>query len=104
MSNSELEQKLSRLMDEIPEIEGIIAFSSDGSEITGQTITEMDKDQLIEKALSVIKESSELSSLAGKGDFTGITLSGKEGYIIIENSKNVNIIALADKEAAHSIG
>jgi len=46
MTIKELEPKLAEVMSSISEVEGIIAFSSDGKLISGQTIEEMDKNKI----------------------------------------------------------
>ena len=46
MSKDDLEPKLAELMNQIPEVEGVIAFSETGKIISGQTIESMDKDKI----------------------------------------------------------
>jgi len=103
VSAEEIEGKLAKMMDEIPEIEGLIAFDAEGKLITGQTITELDNDKICNKSLDVFNKALELGKITEKNNIKEIIFYAEEGNIIIAGSKNLNIIALIGKDAAHSI-
>ena len=60
MSGKEIEAMLERIMDQIPEVEGLIACDASGKKLSGQTITEMDHGAIIKSALNIFKAANEL--------------------------------------------
>ncbi|WEU39902.1 MAG: roadblock/LC7 domain-containing protein [Candidatus Odinarchaeum yellowstonii] len=98
-----LESKLATMMDEIPEIEGLLAFDYNGKLICGQTLTELDKDKLIVFSREIFKNCSELASSADKGKVATITITTDRGYLIIEMKQDFSILALLGAEAASSL-
>ena len=103
MTDNELEEKLAKIMDEIPEIEGLIAFNKEGEILSGQTITEMDNQKIVTRANELFKLALELGEATEKEGIAEINLNSKDGNIIIEGSKKLGVIALVGKEAAHSL-
>ena len=103
MGDKELEGKLAKIMDEIPEIEGLIAFDNNSKILSGQTITEMDNKKIVVKANELLKLAKELGEASEKEGATEINLSSKDGNIIIEGSKKLGLIALVGKDAVHSL-
>jgi len=100
----EVESILAKLMDNLPEIEGIIAFNSDGEIITGQTITEMDHKAISENAIKTLTESGKLTESIDKGDVSVVHVSGGEGHAIIVSSDELYLLAIAGKDANPSVG
>ncbi len=98
-----IENKLAAMMDEIPEIEGLLAFDNNGRLICGQTLTELDKNKLISISTEVFKDSSELAASADKGKVSTVTITTDKGYLIIEMKTGFSILALLGVEAASSL-
>ncbi len=98
-----IENKLAAVMDEIPEIEGLLAFDNNGKLICGQTLTELNKNQLITISTDIFKKSSELATSSDKGKISTITITTDKGYLIIEMKTEFNILALLGADAASSL-
>ncbi|MEM2109359.1 MAG: roadblock/LC7 domain-containing protein [Candidatus Odinarchaeota archaeon] len=98
-----IEEKLATMMDEIPEIEGLIAFENNGKVICGQTLTELDKKKLTALSIELLKKSSEIASASDKGSASTISLTTEKGYLVIETKSGFSILALLGKEASSSL-
>lgn len=103
MNPKEIEQKLAKMMNEIPEIEGLIAFDTNGKIISGQTLTETDKKRLGALSVEVYRKAFELGAEIDKKDINTINISTKNGYVIIESSSKFSILALLGKDAFASM-
>ncbi|HUX99191.1 MAG TPA: roadblock/LC7 domain-containing protein [Candidatus Deferrimicrobium sp.] len=103
MSQSEIESMLNRIMDQIPEVEGIIAADGNGKKISGQTITEMDHDKIIKAVLTTFKASQELGTVVEKGEATEVRVNSKDGYTMIVGSKKLILIAITALDAVNSV-
>ena len=100
----EIESVLAKLMDNLPEIEGIIAFNSDGEIITGQTITEMDHKTISEIAINTLNESEKLTESIEKGNVSVVHVSGAQGHAILVRSNDLYLLAIAGEDATPSVG
>ncbi|NVM52221.1 MAG: roadblock/LC7 domain-containing protein [Candidatus Helarchaeota archaeon] len=103
MSKKEIEAMLERVMDQIPEVEGLIACDAKGKELSGQTITEMDHSAIIKSVLSVFNAAGELGTSVEKGDVTEVRVDSKEGYTMIVGSKKLILIGIAGLDAVNSL-
>jgi predicted regulator of Ras-like GTPase activity (Roadblock/LC7/MglB family) len=103
MVNKDLEAKLSKLMDDISEIEGLIAFDAKGVVTVGQTITEMDKAALGKAAADVLAKTKALGNAAGKGGVQSIVISFDSGSSVIVGADKTGIVSLEGDDAAQSI-
>ena len=103
MAASEIEAMLNRIMDQIPEVEGLIAADASGKKLSGQTITEMDHQAIIKQVLTVFKAANELGITVEKGEVDEVKMNSKEGYTMIVGSKKLILIALTGLDAQNSL-
>ncbi|MBD3226582.1 MAG: hypothetical protein GF329_00200 [Candidatus Lokiarchaeota archaeon] len=99
-----VEQLLAEIMDQIPEVEGLIAADFDGNVLTGQTLTSMDHSKIVEETINVLYASKNLTKQIEKGDINEIRLSSDEGFTLIIFGKELIFIALTGTDAAPSLG
>ena len=104
MSKDQLEPKLAELMQNIPEIEGIIAFSPEGKIITGQTIEDMDKDSIAAEASKLLKNLKNFGKGIGKGKVIEITANFKEGFAVIAFGEKFSILSFVDSTNKMQLG
>ena len=98
-----IEQKLSELFDIVPETEGLIASDLEGKVIVGQTITDMDHNEIAKKCSAIIKESNGLGESTGKGALISATVNLENGYAVIVGSNTGILIALAGLDGKSSL-
>ena len=103
MAAKEIEAMLERIMDQIPEVEGLIACDASGKKLTGQTITEMDHDAIIKSVLNVFNAANDLGAKVEKGEVNEVRVNSKEGYTVIVGSKKLVLIGLAGLDAINSL-
>jgi len=104
VEKEKVEQALAQIMDQIPEVEGLIAADYNGNVLIGQTLTEMNHKKLIEETLSVINASKKLSKEIEKGGIKEIRLSSEEGFTLIILGKDLVFCAITGTDAAPSLG
>ncbi|MHA1729162.1 MAG: roadblock/LC7 domain-containing protein [Promethearchaeota archaeon] len=100
----ELEPKLAELMSNIPETEGVVAFSLDGAVISGQTIQKMDIKKISSvgsKLLNILKDFGES---IGKGEVSEITINFEGGFAVIAFGDSYSIIAFLDSDSKMQLG
>ncbi len=99
----QLEAKLSKLMDDISEIEGLIALDLKGTVLVGQTIVEMDKAVLAKTALDVFTKAKVVGKSTGKGGVQAINISMDKGSACIVGNDSLIIMSMQGTDAANSI-
>ncbi|HEY0090694.1 MAG TPA: roadblock/LC7 domain-containing protein [Candidatus Lokiarchaeia archaeon] len=104
MSKEAIEQKLAKLMDTVPECEGVIAADKDGKVIVGQTLTEMDHAKIAKACVSIIKESNTLGKDLAKGSLQNTTIELDKGFALLVGSEKVVLIAIAGNDGKASLG
>lgn len=104
MSKDQLEPKLAELMQTIPEIEGIIAFSPEGKIITGQTIEDMDKDNIAAKASKLLENLKNFGKGIGKGNIIEITANFEEGFAVVAFGEKYSILSFIDSTNKMQLG
>jgi predicted regulator of Ras-like GTPase activity (Roadblock/LC7/MglB family) len=95
MSKKEIEPKLAKLMDIVPECEGLIAANATGKVIVGQTLTEMDHAAIAKSCAAIIKDSNALGKTVGKGSSKATTIELDEGFAVLVGNDKLVLIALA---------
>jgi len=103
VSDDALEQNLSKLMDEISEIEMLIALDYKGNVLVGQTITEMDKAAIAKSVADIFTKSKALGKSTGKGKVQSMTISLDEGSSCIVANDSMIIVSVQGTDAANSI-
>lgn len=103
MSKKEIEAMLERVMDQIPEVEGLIACDAKGKKLSGQTITEMDHDAIIKATLEVFKAANDLGNKVEQGESSVVRVNSKEGYTMIVGSKKLIVIGITGLDAVNSL-
>ena len=104
MSKKEIEPKLAKLMDLVPECEGLIAADSSGKVIVGQTLTDMDHGTIAKSCAAIIKDSNALGKNIGKGNLKNTTIELDEGFAVLVGNDKLVLIALAGTDGKASIG
>ncbi|MHA1132580.1 MAG: hypothetical protein ACTSQI_13470 [Candidatus Helarchaeota archaeon] len=103
MSAKEIEAMLERIMDQIPEVEGLIACDANGKKLSGQTITEMDHSAIIKSVLDIFKAATEVGAKVEKGEVNEVRVNAKDGYITIVGSNKLVLIGIAGLDAVNSL-
>ncbi|MHA1264957.1 MAG: hypothetical protein ACTSRS_06935 [Candidatus Helarchaeota archaeon] len=103
MSAKEIEAMLERVMDQIPEVEGLIACDATGKKLTGQTITEMDHEAIIKAVLTTFKAANELGKHTEKGAVSVVRVNCEEGYTMIVGSSKLILIGITGLDAVNSL-
>jgi len=103
MDKKVLEQKLSELMDLVPECEGLIASDLSGNVLVGQTLTDMDHKSLAKECISILKASNVLGEKVGKGNLKTTTTEYENGFAVVSGSATLILIALAGLDGKASL-
>ena len=103
MDKKVLEQKMSELMDLVPECEGLIARDLSGNVLVGQTITDMDHKIIAKDCLAIMKGSNALGENLGKGQLRTTTIDYENGFAVVSSSDKGIIIALAGLDGKASL-
>ena len=103
MSSKEIEAMLERIMDQIPEVEGLIACDGSGKKLSGQTITEMDHDAIIKSVIAVFKAGTDVGAKVEKGKVNEVIVNAEDGYVTIVGSSKLILIGIAVLDAVNSL-
>lgn len=104
MKKEKIESELAKLMDIVPECEGLIAADPDGNVIVGQTITDMNDEKIAKACAQILKDSNELGQDIEKGSVRNTTIELENGYAVLVGSKKMVLIALAGADGRSSLG
>ena len=99
-----VERVLASVMDQIPEVEGLIAADFDGNVIIGQTLTSMDHSMIIKNIIKVIDASKELSTSIEKGSLNELRITSDEGFTLVIIGISLIFVAITGTDAASSLG
>lgn len=99
----EIEALLANLMDNVPEIEGLIA-SEAGKVIVGQTLTDLDHSGVATNSVKILENAAKITEIVEKGDVKEINIRANEGYIIVVGSKDLIFAAITGTDATSSLG
>ncbi|MHA1144677.1 MAG: hypothetical protein ACTSRW_08065 [Candidatus Helarchaeota archaeon] len=99
----EIEKLLANLMDNIPEIEGLIAAEK-GKVIVGQTLTELDHSGVAENGVKILENASKMAQIIEKGNVKEVNIRANEGYVIIVGSGDLLFAAITGTDATSSLG
>lgn len=103
MDKKELEGKLSKLMDDVPEIEGLIALDAKGSIIVGQTLLEMDLAPIAKATFETFTKARGLASVVSKGAVQAINMSLDNGSCCIVGNEKLVVVSMQGNDAQNSI-
>lgn len=104
LGKKEVEKILAEIMDTIPELEGLIAASTTGKIVTGQTLREMDHSAIAASLVTLYKESKVVSKAVEHGPAQIVYLETDKGYTVAVTASKTLVIAIAGKDAAASLG
>lgn len=90
-------------MDDIPEIEGLIALDAKGKVLVGQTITEMDLDAIAKAAKASFDAGKGLGGAVGKGTVISLNIALENGSSCVVGNDKVIIVSLQGQDASTSI-
>ncbi len=100
-----IEDQLNDVMENIPAIEGLIAFRPKKGEIlAGQTLTELNHNEIIEYAMAIVNGASSLGKAVDKGKIGEIDIDCEEGFAVVINSGDIALTALAGQDARAELG
>ncbi|MHA1238351.1 MAG: hypothetical protein ACTSSJ_03780 [Candidatus Odinarchaeia archaeon] len=99
-----LESVANKVMDDIPEIEGLIFIDKDGKVLAGHTITEMNHNEIAEMTFKTLKDAISLSESMDKGALEVFYAGYENGYIIAIYSKEASLVGIIGKDATASLG
>ena len=101
----EIEPKLAQLMDQLPEVEGVVAVDrTKGKVIVAQTITDMDHEAIAKNAIATLKNATKLGESIEKGTVTELNLKAFDGYCVIVASDKLIFMVLTGTDATSSVG
>ena len=103
VDKAEIEKLLANLMDNIPEIEGLIA-SENGKVLVGQTLTDLNHDGVADTGVKILENAAKLTEVVEKGEVKEINIRATEGYIIIVGTKGLVFAAITGTDATSSLG
>jgi predicted regulator of Ras-like GTPase activity (Roadblock/LC7/MglB family) len=103
MSEEKIESELAKLMDIVPECEGLIAADLDGKVLVGQTITDMDDAKIAKACAQILKDSNKLGKDIEKGSVKNTTIELENGYAVLIGSDKLVLIALAGADGRASL-
>lgn len=101
MNKEEISKKLEGVMGAVPVCEGLIYATIKGEVIVGQTLTEMNHEELARKAGNMLE--IELNA-ANKGKVTDITIGLSEGAIIAVKKNDNILIGILGDDGRSSMG
>lgn len=99
MSKEDLEPKLADIMSQIAEVEGIVALDHSGNLISGQTIEEMDVEDIAKKASDLIEAANTMGKTIEKGDTFEITLGIENGYMVAVVGSEFAVLSFVDSDS-----
>ncbi|MHA1683765.1 MAG: hypothetical protein ACTSUE_22695 [Promethearchaeota archaeon] len=103
MDKKNLEAGMAKIMDDIPEIEGMVALDGKGKLITGQTILKMDLNAIAKAVFDSYTKSSSLGSAIGKGGVHSILLMLENGSSCVVGNKDLILASLQGPDASSSV-
>ena len=100
-----IEDELNEVMEHIPAIEGLIAFRPKKGEIlAGQTLTELNHNEIVEYSMDIVNGASSLGKVVDKGIISEIDIDCADGFAVVINSGDVALTALAGQDARAELG
>ena len=99
-----IEDELNAVMEQIPAIEGLIAFKPKGEILTGQTLTELNHNEIVEYSMAIVNGASSLGKVVDKGTIGEIDVDCANGFVVVINSGDVALTALAGQDARPELG
>ena len=104
LGKKEVELILAEIMDTIPELEGLIAASSAGKVVAGQTLRDMDHGAIVSSVVTLLKETKAVSKAVDQGPTQALYLETNKGYTVAVTASKTLVVAIAGKDAAASLG
>ena len=101
MDLDDLGPKLASIMDSIPVAEGMILAKRSGKVIMGQTLTDMNHEEIAKKAVKLLK--TDIPAL-GKGKITDLTIGLETGFMIAVANKEGILIGILGEDGKSSVG
>lgn len=100
MSFNVLEEAVARTMRSIENLEGIIVISRiDGSVIVGQTIFELEHENIAKEALELVTRASKLGIAVEKGGNEEVFVGLQEGFVVVVGTGNTILAGIASADA-----
>ena len=103
MDKKELEKNLAKLMDLVPECEGLIASDINGIVLVGQTLTDLNHDSIAKECITIINSSNSLGNHIDKGNLKTTTVELSDGFAVLAGSEEILLIALAGLDGKASL-
>ncbi|MHA1631836.1 MAG: roadblock/LC7 domain-containing protein [Candidatus Freyarchaeota archaeon] len=98
------EELIASIMEQIPEIEGVILFDSDGKAIISQSLTQMKHAEIAKHAAAMVDAAKKLSQSAEKGDAAVAYVESDDGFTVITFAGGKGLLAITGRDATNSLG
>lgn len=103
--SDKVEKLLNDLMNEIPDIEGLILSKDDGSLIVSQTIfPDLDHNQISTTAVDVAEAAIRLSGTIEKGEIKELNVEFNEGFCLITSQDDLVLTVICATDARAQLG
>jgi len=100
-----IEDELNNVMEHIPAVEGLIAFKLKKGEIlAGQTLTELNHNEIVEYSMAIVNGASSLGKVVDKGKISEIDIDCADGFAVVLNSGDIALTVLAGQDARAELG
>ena len=100
-----IEKILSDLMNQIPDIEGLILSKNDGGLIVSQTIfPDLDDNKISKSAVDVAESAIQLSRTIEKGEIKELNIEFDEGFCLITSKKDAVLTVICVTDARSQLG
>ncbi|MHA1917276.1 MAG: hypothetical protein ACTSUV_03060 [Candidatus Ranarchaeia archaeon] len=98
-----VEKALSKFMDSVPELEGILAFDPAANVVSGQMLVEINQAKLASDVLKLAKNAASISQTLGKGKIVEMVVRSQEGYIVVVGQSGIIICAFTGLDAKRQL-
>ena len=105
MATDAIEKLLNDLMNEIPDIEGLILSRNNGNLIVSQTIfPDLDDNQISKTAVVVAESALQLSGTIDKGEIRELNVEFDEGFCLITSKNDLVLTVICATDARSQLG
>jgi len=105
MATDAIEKLLNDLMNEIPDIEGLILSRNNGDLIVSQTIfPDLDDNQISKTAVVAAESALRLSGTIDKGEVKELNVEFEEGFCLITSKHDLVLTVICATDARSQLG
>lgn len=105
MTTDAIEKLLNDLMNEIPDIEGLVLSRNNGDLVVSQTIfPDLDDNQISKTAVEVAESALRLSGTIDKGEIKELNVEFNEGFCLITSKNDLVLTVICATDARSQLG